>query len=73
MGWLLFREGRYPEALEHLNRAGKAGADPEIFLHVGEVQWAMGDQAAARTTWAKALERSPENEKLRKRLERAGP
>jgi hypothetical protein len=33
----------------------------------------MGDQAATRTTWAKALERSPENEKLRKRLERAGP
>ena len=73
MGWLLFREGRYTEALDHLKRASKAGADPEIYLHVGEVQWAMGDQAAARTTWAKALERAPENEKLRKRLERAGP
>jgi tetratricopeptide (TPR) repeat protein len=73
MGWLLFREGKYAEALEYLNRASKAGADPEIDLHIGEVQWAMGEQAAARQTWAKALEQAPENDKLRKRLERAGP
>ena len=73
MGWLLFREGKYPEALEHLRRASEAGADPEIDLHIGEVQWAMGDQAGARATWSKALEEAPGNEKLRKRIERAGP
>jgi Tfp pilus assembly protein PilF len=73
MGWLLYREGNYPEALEHLRRAGEAGADPEIDLHIGEVQWAMGDQAGARKTWAAALEEAPDNEKLRKRIERAGP
>jgi tetratricopeptide (TPR) repeat protein len=73
MGWLLYREGRFPEALEYLLRARKSGSDPEIDLHVGEVQWAMGDQAAARRTWADALEKSPDNEKLRKRAERAGP
>ncbi len=72
MGWLLYREGKYPEALEHLRRASEAGGDPEIDLHVGEVQWAMGDQASARKTWATALEKSPDNEKLRKRIERAG-
>lgn len=73
MGWLLYREGKYAEALEYLGRARKSGADPEIDLHVGEVQWAMGDQAGARKTWAAALERAPDNEKLRQRLERAGP
>jgi tetratricopeptide (TPR) repeat protein len=73
MGWLLFREGKYAEALEYLKRSSKAGADPEIDLHIGEVQWAMGEQAAARQTWAKALEQAPENDKLRKRIERAGP
>ncbi len=73
MGWLLYREGQYPEALAHLRRAGESGSDPEIDLHIGEVQWAMGDQAAARKTWAAALENAPENEKLRLRLERAGP
>jgi Tfp pilus assembly protein PilF len=72
MGWLLYREKRYPEALQFLERARKSEADPEIDLHLGEVQWAMGDVDAARKTWAAGLERAPENEKLRQRLERAG-
>ncbi len=72
MGWLLYREKRFPEALQFLERARKSDADPEIDLHLGEVQWAMGDADAARKTWAAGLERAPENEKLRQRLERAG-
>jgi tetratricopeptide (TPR) repeat protein len=73
MGWVLFREGNYPAALEHLQHARRNGSDPEIDLHIGEVQWAMGDTAAARKTWTEALGQAPDNEKLRKRLERAGP
>jgi len=73
MGWVLYREGNYPAALEHLQHARRNGADPEIDLHIGEVQWAMGDTAAARKTWTEALAKAPDNEKLRKRLERAGP
>jgi tetratricopeptide (TPR) repeat protein len=73
MGWLLYREGQFPEALAYLQRAAESGSDPEIDLHIGEVQWAMGDQAAARKTWAAALEDAPENEKLRLRIQRAGP
>jgi tetratricopeptide (TPR) repeat protein len=73
MGWLLFKEGRYPEALDHLQRANESAADPEIDLHIGEVQWAMGDQQAARATWQAALEKAPGNKPLRERLERAGP
>jgi tetratricopeptide (TPR) repeat protein len=73
MGWLLYKEGNYPAALDHLQRASKSGADPEIDLHIGEVQWAMGDQQAARATWKAALAKAPENRKLRERMERAGP
>jgi tetratricopeptide (TPR) repeat protein len=73
MGWVLFREGNYPAALEHLQHARRNGADPEIDLHIGEVQWAMGDTTAARKTWTDALAKAPDNEKLRQRLERAGP
>ncbi|MGB7738011.1 MAG: tetratricopeptide repeat protein [Steroidobacteraceae bacterium] len=73
MGWLLYKEGNYPAALDYLQRANESGADPEIDLHIGEVQWAMGDQKAARATWKAALEKAPENEKLRERIERAGP
>jgi len=73
VGWLLYKEGNYPAALEHLRRANESGADPEIDLHIGEVQWAMGDQKAARATWQAALEKAPENQKLRERIGRAGP
>ncbi|HWJ06967.1 MAG TPA: tetratricopeptide repeat protein [Steroidobacteraceae bacterium] len=72
MGWLLFREGKYAESLGYLERAAKLASDPEIDLHIGEVQWAMGEQSTARATWQAALERAPDNDKLRQRLERAG-
>jgi tetratricopeptide (TPR) repeat protein len=72
MGWLLHREGRHAEALEYLQRAAKSASDPEIDLHIGEVQWALGQQESARKTWAAALEKAPDNDKLRQRLDRAG-
>jgi Tfp pilus assembly protein PilF len=73
MGWVLYRKKQLPEALEYLSRAHELGDDTEIDLHLGEVQWAMGDQAAARQTWRSALERQPDDKRLEERLERAGP
>lgn len=73
MGWLLHRQGKHAEALTYLQRSQSLGNDPEIDLHVGEAQWAMGDQAAARKTWQAALERYPDNAQLQERLKRAGP
>ena len=73
MGWVLFRQARYPEALAYLERADRLGDDAEIGLHRGEVQWAMGDQAAARATWQAALERYPGDARLKERLERTQP
>jgi tetratricopeptide (TPR) repeat protein len=72
MGWVLYREKNYPEALEYLERARERDDDPEINLHLGEVQWAMGDKDAARKTWKESLERHPGNKALEKRIARAG-
>jgi len=72
MGWVLFRQGRLQEALTHLQRARELGDDPEIDLHLGEVQWALGEQATARQTWQQGLERRPDDARLKERLERAG-
>ena len=72
MGWVLYRQERPHEALPYLRRA-RARERHEIDLHLGEVLWAVGDQAEARKTWQAALERSPDDEKLKERLERAGP
>jgi Tfp pilus assembly protein PilF len=73
MGWVLFRQGRLAEALEYLQRADALGDDAEIDLHLGEVQWALGDRDAARATWQRALESYPNDARLRERLERAQP
>lgn len=73
MGWLLHRQGKHAEAIKYLQRARRLGNDPELDLHLGEAQWAAGDQAAARKTWQEGLARRPDNDALRKRLERAGP
>lgn len=73
MGWVLYRQERLPEALQYLERASDLGDEAEIHLHLGEVQWAMGDREAARATWQQALEQHPENQQLKERLERAGP
>ena len=73
MGWVLYRQGRLPEALEYLVRARDLGDDVEIDLHLGEVQWALGKRDEARKTWQEALERRPDDARLKERLERAGP
>ena len=73
MGWVRFRQGRFAEALEYLVRARDLGDDAEIDLHLGEVQWALGNRDEARKTWQDALQRHPENARLRDRLERAEP
>jgi tetratricopeptide (TPR) repeat protein len=73
MGWVRFRQERLTEALEYLVRARDLGDDAEIDLHLGEVQWALGNRDQARKTWQEALQRQPDNARLKERLERAGP
>jgi tetratricopeptide (TPR) repeat protein len=73
MGWVLFRQGLLEDSLRYLERASALGSDPELELHLGEVQWALGRKDEARRTWSEALERHPANERLEKRLEQAGP
>ncbi len=73
MGWVYYRQKQYPQALEYLRRAHELGDDAEIAVHLGEVQWAMGDKAGARATWQEALESHPDDARLKERLERKGP
>jgi tetratricopeptide (TPR) repeat protein len=68
---VLYREGLYEDALRYLQRAQEHGSDPEIYLHLGEVEWKMGRREAAISTWEAGLERYPGNPALQDRLERA--
>ena len=68
MGWALHRAGRDEEALEYLQRSRRRINDPEVEMHLGEVLLALGRKDEARETLQKALERYPENEKLKQRI-----
>lgn len=71
MGWVLYRQGLYEDAIGYLQRAEEHGSDPEIYLHLGEVEWKLGRREAAIGTWESGLERYPGNSALQDRLERA--
>lgn len=73
MGWVQYRLGRLDAAVEYLQRAyALSGEDPEVAAHLGEVLWAQGRQAEARRVWDKARREHPDNQPLRRTVERHG-
>jgi len=68
LGWVLYRQGRLPEALQVLETAYRLKADPEIAAHLGEVLWAQGKQRDARRVWRDALSATPDSPILRDTL-----
>ncbi|MEM0953153.1 MAG: tetratricopeptide repeat protein [Pseudomonadota bacterium] len=72
MGWVKYRLGDYASALTYLERAYRAFPDPEVAAHLGEVLWVMGQQAAAREIWDRALAERPEHKILQETLQRLG-
>ena len=64
MGWVLYRQGKLPEALQTLERAYRIRADPEIAAHLGEVLWTMNRKDDARRILQEASKAHPGNEVL---------
>ena len=69
MGWALHRLDRNQEALEYLERSRARISDPEVELHLSEVLLKLNRKEDALATLQKALERYPENEKLKRRVQ----
>ncbi len=70
LGWVEFRLGNHREALRLLQAAYRKRPDAEIAAHMGEVLWVLGEREAARSAWRDGLRLDPDNETLRKTLER---
>ncbi len=70
MGWIFYRLGDYPRALEYLRRAWQGRPDGEIGAHLGEVLWMMGERAEAERIWQEAMKNAPDNEALLKTIKR---
>lgn len=61
LGWVLFRLGDYPGAVEHLERAVVLEpGDPVINDHLGDAYWLVGRKLEARYQWIRALSLEPE-------------
>lgn len=73
LGWLYYRKGDLPQALEFLRRAYSMNDDPEIAAHLGEVLWKSGDKSGAREIWGKALKKDPSHRVLNEVLEKFKP
>jgi tetratricopeptide (TPR) repeat protein len=69
LGWVLFKLGRFPEALVELEKAREIEPDdPTINEHLGDVYMKLGRNRDALKAWAKALE-SPKEEAGTQRLQ----
>lgn len=63
LGWALYRQGKYPEAVVQLERAVELkGGDPVITDHLGDAYWRVGRQEEAKFQWRRALGLNPEQE-----------
>jgi len=68
-GWVLYRLGDFPAALQILLQAVNLIInDPVVFEHVGDAYRAIGDFKKAHEFWGKAFQLDPDSQSLREKL-----
>lgn len=72
-GWVLYRQGKYEEALVQLNRAYESMKDPEVAAHIVEVLWKLDRSDEAKTVLEDAEVMFPDNELLENVRQRVFP
>jgi len=70
MGWVRFKRGDLPGALEYLEQAHAIRADPEIASHLGEALWRLNRSDEARRVLNDAKAAHPDNATLRETIRR---
>lgn len=72
MGWVLYRQGDYAEAIRYLARAYAKFPDPEVAAHLGEALWVSGNRTGAMEVWRGALRKDSQHLVLNETLDRLG-
>ncbi len=69
-GWVLYKLGRYPEALQWVEKAVSATASPDSDLleHLGDIYFKLGDTEKAVLNWQKALNAGTGSQNLEKKI-----
>ena len=70
LGWVQYRLGNLPAAVQELRNAYAKQPDPEIAAHLGEVLWALGEREEAERVLGDAARSSPDNETLANTVKR---
>ena len=67
--WVMYKLGKYKEALDYQIRALEAQGDDAILLeHMGDIYFALNNVQQAHSHWEKALELNPDNESVKEKL-----
>lgn len=68
LGWLYFKQGKLKEARQELERAASLIEDAEVYEHLGDVNFKLGDWEKTRENWQKSLELDPQRESVKIKL-----
>ncbi len=76
LGWVLFKQGKFAEALTELLRAESlmetlTGDDAEVLDHIAQTYDKMGNKDKATEYWKRALDLNPETESVKERIEKS--
>jgi len=67
--WVLYRMGKYEEALAQMKLAIQSQSDdPVVYDHQGDIYLALDQEDLARQCWSRALELKPDDEAIRSKL-----
>jgi tetratricopeptide (TPR) repeat protein len=72
MGWVKFRMGDRPAAIEYLTKAYEKRPEADIAAHLGEVLWAQGDRDTATKIFKEGMAVEPTNATLLETVKRLG-
>jgi tetratricopeptide (TPR) repeat protein len=75
LGWVLFKEHKYEEAVKELLRATadkNEGQSAEIYDHLGRAYMAMGKRSEAIEAWKKAIKlaKTPREKRIKTQAEK---
>ncbi len=66
LGWVLYKRGKFEEAVQYIRQALRLseGEEPVLHDHLGDALYRMGDKSGAADEWRKALEMCDPNQDL---------
>ncbi len=68
LGWVLYQQGKYQQALQKLKQAAKALEDPVIFEHLGDTYRKLRLLKKALRAYQKALRLNPANQDIKEKI-----